>query len=79
MRVLTHPSGIAPKCADEKAKAQAARHVTLAYMQDDAKLEASRAFDKYGRLLVRGPHLKKQRTEKGLAKPIKGRRAKWCD
>ncbi|NCF79781.1 MAG: hypothetical protein GWP34_07780 [Alphaproteobacteria bacterium] len=76
---LDTPERHRPQCADEKAKAQAARYVTLAYMQDDAKLEASRPFDKYGRLLVRGPHLKKQRIEKGLAKPTKGKRAKWCD
>jgi endonuclease YncB( thermonuclease family) len=47
-----------PLCADEKAKAQAARRVTLAYMQGDVKLEASGAFDKYDRLLVRAPRLK---------------------
>ncbi|MCH1542029.1 MAG: hypothetical protein L7U45_03110 [Alphaproteobacteria bacterium] len=47
-----------PQCSDEKAKAQATRRVTLAYMQADVKLEASGAFDKYGRLLVHAPRLK---------------------
>ena len=68
-----------PKCADEKAKAKAARRITLACMQGDVRLEASGAFDKYGRLLVRAPQLKAALINKGLAKPTEGKRAKWCD
>jgi len=48
-------------------------------LQGDVELQASGAYDKYGRLLVRAPHLKKQLIDKGLAKATKGKRAKWCD
>ena len=48
-------------------------------MQGDVELQASGAYGKYGRLLVRAPNLKKQLIDKGLAKATKGKRAKWCD
>lgn len=69
-----------PKCADEEARAQQARAVTLAYMQGDVRLEASGDFDRYGRLLVRATELKKLLIREGLAKLAPdGKRQNWCD
>lgn len=74
------PERSRPKCADEKRKAQAARRVTLAYMQGDVRLQASGAYDKYGRLLVRAPDLQNRLIKQGLAVAYDGgKRKAWCD
>ncbi|MDA9302566.1 hypothetical protein N8072_01680 [bacterium] len=68
------------KCESEKEKAKVAKRVTIAYMTQVGKLNASGKRGKYGRLLVTAPKLQKHLIETGHAKPYDGgTRESWCD
>lgn len=68
-----------PACPAEAALAEAAHQTTLAYMQGDAVLQTQGRRDRYGRLLVAAPELRRQLIAVGLARPYDGsKRRGWC-
>ena len=67
------------KCVGEKSKAHKARSVTLDYLTDGGKLYTDGRKDKYGRLLVSAPALKRNLMGAGLAREYYGKkRLGWC-
>ncbi len=73
------PERANPKCEAERTKAARARAVTLDYMRADVVLHASGDYDRYGRLLVQAPELKKRLIAQGLAQASPhGKRMQWC-
>ena len=67
------------KCIGEKSKAQQARIVTLDYLNKGGKLYTDGRKDKYGRLLVSAPVLKRALMGAGLARDYHGKkRLDWC-
>ena len=67
------------KCASEKSKARQARSLTLDYLNDGGKLYTDGRKDKYGRLLVSAPTLKRALIGAGLAREYHGaKRLGWC-
>ncbi len=67
------------KCSHEKALAQQAKAVTIAYMQQNGAFHITGERGKYGRLLVSAPRLKDALMAQGLAQPYAGgSRTGWC-
>lgn len=67
-------------CAPAKRLARKAQAETLAYMRGNVRLEFVDEPEKYGRLVVRAPELKKRLIAQGLAKPSQdGKQQEWCD
>ena len=67
------------KCAVEETKARKARIVTLDYLNKGGKLYTDGRKDKYGRLLVSAPALKRALINAGLAREYHGKkRLGWC-
>lgn len=79
------PERASPQCKKELKLAQKARKITQAYMKSNPTITTKGRYDKYGRLLVSAPALKKTLLKNELASTYSkwrfkrgGKNPSWC-